>query len=320
MGRGPPGPRSRPRLVCGGRTRPVEQRDRLTAGVDAPNPASRCSPIPTGAARSWRPAWPTEAHCAPSPSEAKLNSDAGYFCNSAHPLRKGGRWRADGNEEGQMSILTPGNTGTDVFPPRFTVRPSLRISRFRPRAPGSPPAGRGKVRLARKARKGGAEAAGGQRERLRARGKEGREEGGAEGRTPCRSGWVGRESGIQGRCRSPWRPYGRKARRSVSTDSSASSRKSSSRTTPSPPRKRPRPPDPCLSSKRRRMTGYLRGPGGSERSTRARAPAPRPGRARTTHLLSRISGSVMRVLVMWLCTPLRPCQPGPAPAPPATVS
>jgi len=29
---------------------------------------------------------------------------------------------------------------------------------------------------------------------------------------------------------------------------------------------------------------------------------------------------VMRVLVMWLCTPERPCQPGPAPAPPAMVS
>lgn len=38
------------------------------------------------------------------------------------------------------------------------------------------------------------------------------------------------------------------------------------------------------------------------------------------HLFSRISGSVMRVLVMWLWTPLRPVQPGPAPAPPATVS
>lgn len=49
-------------------------------------------------------------------------------------------------------------------------------------------------------------------------------------------------------------------------------------------------------------------------------PAPGPGPAAAAHLLSRISGSVMRVLVMWLCTPLRPCQPGPAPAPPATVS
>lgn len=49
---------------------------------------------------------------------------------------------------------------------------------------------------------------------------------------------------------------------------------------------------------------------------------PRPAScpAGTAHLLSRISGSVMRVLVMWLCTPLRPCHPGPAPAPPATVS
>lgn len=38
--------------------------------------------------------------------------------------------------------LTPGYTDTDVFPPRFTVRPSFRISRFRPLAPGSPPAGK----------------------------------------------------------------------------------------------------------------------------------------------------------------------------------
>ena len=35
---------------------------------------------------------------------------------------------------------------------------------------------------------------------------------------------------------------------------------------------------------------------------------------------SQASGSVMRVLVMCVCTPDRPCQLGPAPAPPHTVS
>ena len=137
-------------------------------------------------------------------------------------------------------------------------------------------------------------------------------------------GWAGR--GGEGGNHLPIRPYGWKARRSVSTESSASSRKSSSRIMPSPPRKRPRPPDPSLSSKRRRITGYLHGPGLSPAGPAPAPPGPTAQPRRTPrptpsrHLLSRISGSVMRVLVMWLCTPLRPCQPGPAPAPPATVS
>lgn len=42
--------------------------------------------------------------------------------------------------------------------------------------------------------------------------------------------------------------------------------------------------------------------------------APPPRRA------PRPASPVMRVLVMCVCTPLRPSQPGPAPAPPAMVS
>lgn len=85
--------------------------------------------------------------------------------------------------------------------------------------------------------------------------------------------WGGRGEGGGGGIHLPIRPYGWKARRSVSTDSSASSRKSSSRIMPSPPRKRPRPPDPSLSSKRRRITGYLHRPGLS-----SARPAPPPRR------------------------------------------
>lgn len=43
-------------------------------------------------------------------------------------------------------------------------------------------------------------------------------------------------------------------------------------------------------------------------------------RQHTGYLRSRISGSVIRVLVMCVCTPLRPFHVGPAPAPPAIVS
>lgn len=43
----------------------------------------------------------------------------------------------------QAASLTPGYTVTDVFPPKFTVRPSFLIRRFKPRAPGSPPTGGG---------------------------------------------------------------------------------------------------------------------------------------------------------------------------------
>lgn len=42
---------------------------------------------------------------------------------------------------GLPSSLTPGYTVTDVLPPKFTVRPSFLIRRFKPRAPGSPPRG-----------------------------------------------------------------------------------------------------------------------------------------------------------------------------------
>eukprot|EP00953_Heterococcus_sp_UTEX-ZZ885_P005348 3353-Heterococcus_DN1.PRE.7 len=41
--------------------------------------------------------------------------------------------------------------------------------------------------------------------------------------------------------------------------------------------------------------------------------------SRSGHLLSNVSGSVIRVLVICVCTPLQPCHVGPAPAPPAIV-
>lgn len=47
----------------------------------------------------------------------------------------------------QAASLTPGYTVTDVFPPKFTVRPSFLIRRFKPRAPGSPPTGGGNKEL-----------------------------------------------------------------------------------------------------------------------------------------------------------------------------
>lgn len=104
-------------------------------------PASRCSPIPTAASTAG-------AGCAaPLPSGAKLNWLFLQFRSRSvgwEPVGWGsqGGWRWDQ----RTTVLTPGYTGTDVFPPRFTVRPSFRISKFRPRAPGSPPAGRGAVR------------------------------------------------------------------------------------------------------------------------------------------------------------------------------
>mmetsp|Transcript_20861 Transcript_20861/g.53060 ORF Transcript_20861/g.53060 Transcript_20861/m.53060 type:complete len:238 (+) Transcript_20861:40-753(+) len=91
----------------------------------------------------------------------------------------------------------------------------------------------------------------------------------------------------------PSSPNGAVARRSDRMPAVSGRRASSSLTTPSPPRHLPSPPDPGRSAKRRSTTGYLR---------------------------SSTSGSVMRVFVMCVCTPLRPCHPGPAPAPPAMVS
>lgn len=55
-------------------------------------------------------------------------------------------------------------------------------------------------------------------------------------------------------------------------------------------------------------------------SVRRQGPGSPPRAPPGAHRCSRISGSVMRVLVMCVWTPLRPCQRGPAPAPPATVS
>lgn len=92
VGRGPPGPRSPRRLVCGGRIRPVEQRARFSAGM-APALPPATAPSPTEAAHPGRQARTTEARCAaPCSPGAKLNSVSGYFCNSVHPLRDRGRW------------------------------------------------------------------------------------------------------------------------------------------------------------------------------------------------------------------------------------
>ena len=82
----------------------------------------------------------------------------------------------------------------------------------------------------------------------------------------------------------PCRPYGRWTRRSDRMDASTACRNSMSRITPSPPRCRPAPPEPRRSEKSRRMTGYRR---------------------------SKTSASVIRVLVMCVCTPEVPSQSGP---------
>mmetsp|Transcript_11577 Transcript_11577/g.18833 ORF Transcript_11577/g.18833 Transcript_11577/m.18833 type:complete len:128 (-) Transcript_11577:2071-2454(-) len=91
----------------------------------------------------------------------------------------------------------------------------------------------------------------------------------------------------------PCIPYGLKALRSESMESVTVRRNSISRMIPSPPLKSPSPPDCLRRENSRSTTGYL---------------------------FSNISGSVMRVFVMWVCTPDRPCHDGPAPAPPAMVS
>lgn len=94
VGRGPPGPRSPHRLVCGDRTRPVEQRGRISLGQALP-----CLPLqahPHGAACPYRPAWTEETGSSASYSffffwppilaGAKLNSVSAYLRNSIHPL------------------------------------------------------------------------------------------------------------------------------------------------------------------------------------------------------------------------------------------
>lgn len=139
VARGPPGPRSRPRRGCGGRTRPAKQRGGWAWASPSLPPLQ--SPHPPGGACAAA-GLAHRCPCAPSPSETKLKC-LWFFATALTPCGMGGPWAAGGMEKGWGAILTPGNTGTDVFPPRFTVRPSLRISRFRPRAPGSPPAGRG---------------------------------------------------------------------------------------------------------------------------------------------------------------------------------
>lgn len=118
-------------------------------------PAARCgpsSPPPQTRSRAPQPGQGHGGRCAALlPSGAKLNWVSGYFCNFLHLPQDWGPW-GDVDGTRQATILTPGYTSTDVFPPRFTVRPSLRISRFRPRAPGSPPAGRGARWLRRQGR------------------------------------------------------------------------------------------------------------------------------------------------------------------------
>lgn len=69
VGWGPPGPRSPHRLVCGDRTRPVEQRGRISLGLALP-----CLPLPAHphrAAHPYRSAW-----------NAEPRSSAPYSCRS----------------------------------------------------------------------------------------------------------------------------------------------------------------------------------------------------------------------------------------------
>lgn len=144
VGRGPRGPRSPRHLACGGRTRPAEQRNGSAQAWSPapPPPPPRLRSHPHSSPRTAQPE-PWSRVCDPLLSRSRIKLDR-YFCNSVPLLWVDRRW-GDGDGTGQKTELTPGYTDTDVFPPRFTVRPSLRISRFRPRAPGSPPAGRGEA-------------------------------------------------------------------------------------------------------------------------------------------------------------------------------
>lgn len=91
----------------------------------------------------------------------------------------------------------------------------------------------------------------------------------------------------------PSRPYGRYTLRSERMETCTGIRNSISLMTPSPPWCWPLPPDPFLMLNSRSNTGYRR---------------------------SKTSASVIRVLVMCVCTPGVPCHSGPAPLPPAIVS
>lgn len=209
-----------------------------------------------------------------------------------------------------MALLTPGYTVTDVFPPRFTVRPSFRIRRFRPRAPGSPPTGRGAGQPRRQRREKrkelGEETGGDGQER----------EGGCVGvlRARLRAGRAGaaltvEAVGLKGSALGQHRQQRLLAEQQLADDTITAPKAAAA----------PGPQPQLEAAQDNRVPAWARGsadagPGSAPPNPLAGSPA------RAAHLLSRISGSVMRVLVMWLCTPLRPCQPGPAPAPPATVS
>ncbi|KAL1835062.1 hypothetical protein VTK73DRAFT_6341 [Phialemonium thermophilum] len=88
----------------------------------------------------------------------------------------------------------------------------------------------------------------------------------------------------------PYGPYTRLSDRMLNRSGTLAS---TSRVTPSPPRNRPLPPVPTLISSHRTTTGVR---------------------------FSITSGSVARVFVECTFTPCVPCQPGPAPLPPPTVS
>src|SRR6185503_9248829 len=91
----------------------------------------------------------------------------------------------------------------------------------------------------------------------------------------------------------PMIPRGGTRRRLARMFARIGSRKVTSRITPSPPLCAPGPPDP------RRIANWS---------------------SRTGSRVSRISGSVSRLLVMCVCTALVPSKSGPAPEPPAMVS
>ncbi len=89
-------------------------------------------------------------------------------------------------------------------------------------------------------------------------------------------------------------PQGRDVRRSVMSESVASSSTSTSRTMPSPPGARPAPPLPVRNAYRRTRIGYAR---------------------------SKASTGVSRVFVIAVCTPFIPARPsGRPPCPPPIVS
>lgn len=126
--------------------------------------------------------------------------------------------------------LTPGWMLMLVLPPRLRTRPSAPWSWFRPAAPSSPP-----------------------NQRRGWRGQKGRV---AQWATGSSLAWQWPVScfacGVL-----PWRPYGRVALLSVSTDRTTWLLNRSFRVTPSPPRYVPAPPEPVRRENSSKMTGYL---------------------------------------------------------------